>query len=176
MSLNPDTASLCTASVLLGYGIFKLPSIRLFPDPTLVYLVLDVVQLCYLYGHSVRPVMIVVYMEHTSNHLGNSLAKEFLGHTHQRLRVKGRGQCLWPAAVCVMTFLPRLNRAEIIQSVTRVISNREILTSLLAGGLREPSLSIFSVSLLHCLNALYTFQIALFHCIVFICYKALHIS
>lgn len=59
--------------------VCKLPSIRLFPGPTLVYLVLDLVQLCYLYGHSVRPVMMVVYMEHTSNHLGNNLAKEFLG-------------------------------------------------------------------------------------------------
>lgn len=44
-----------------------------------MYLVLDPVQLCYLYGHSVRPVMMVVYTEHTSNHLGNNLSKEFLG-------------------------------------------------------------------------------------------------
>lgn len=73
------TASLCIASVWLGYVVCKSPSIRLFPGPSLVYLVLDLVQLCYLYGHSVRPVMMVVYMEHTSNHLGNNLAKEFLG-------------------------------------------------------------------------------------------------
>lgn len=48
----------------------------------------------------------------------------------------------------VMTFLSRLNRAEIIQSVARVIFTREILTSLLAGGLRQLSHPIFSVSML----------------------------
>lgn len=80
--------------------------------------------------------MLVVYMEHTSNHLGNNLAKEFFaGHTHQCLCVKERGQCLWPAAVCVMTFLPSVNKAQIIQSDTGIISNKEIFKSLLAGGL-----------------------------------------
>lgn len=80
--------------------------------------VLDLVQLFYLYGHSVRPVMMVVYMEHTSNHLGNNLAKEFLGPHSPTPSCQGKRTVFVAIRMCVMTFLPRLNRTEIIQSVT----------------------------------------------------------
>ena len=59
--------------------------IRLFPGLTLVYhVILDCLQLCYLYGQSVRQLSLVVmveetvvYMEHISSHLGNNLSEEF---------------------------------------------------------------------------------------------------
>lgn len=117
--LNQDAPSLCIASVLWGSMGCKLPSIRLFPDPTLVYLVLDLVQLCYLYGHSFRPVMMVVYMEHTSNHLGNNLAKEFLGPHSPTPLCQGKGDSVCgQQAVCYDVL------AEYEQSTDYSVSDR----------------------------------------------------
>lgn len=69
---------------------FRLPALtdRTSLDyfPLMCLVILDGVQICYLYGQSVLGVMVaerVVYTQHISNHLGNNLSTEFFfrGHT-----------------------------------------------------------------------------------------------
>lgn len=69
----------------------------------------------------VMMVEIVVYTEHSSNHLGNNLSEEFWGPCSPTPSRQGkrRRQCLRLAVglqACVMTSLSSLNKAEIIQS------------------------------------------------------------
>lgn len=128
--------SLCVAAALFGnmtvlkrpytvlhmeiYQILSRPcvSCHLGPGATM----LPIWSECHASVLVVMMVEMLVYTEHSSNHLGNNLSEEFWGPrspTPSRQGRRGR-QCSRLAAglqACVMTSLSELNKAEIIQSV-----------------------------------------------------------